>query len=509
MKQILILIIVSLAIGPLAVLAQTGKPISDKEFSSELDAYIQKSMEGLPELPGVAMVVVKDDKLIFMRAYGLANKETGTKSDANTLFYNGSSTKSYMALAAALLDREGKIKLDDPFTKYARGVTFKTPIPDKVTVRNLLTHTSGLRNSPLVWRTAFSGENDDKDLIRVLAEGTTFTEQNHGKYAYTNLGYNIYSLLIKLTLKKTWQNVLQDKVSKPLKLRQTVASVSHARAAHLTLADGYLYDPVAEKVIHSPLDKQDNNMQAAGGMFTSLNDLARWLSVNINNGKLDGKGVIPADVMQLVHTGYTETVRDEYPFTGSGKYGLGWQIGKYRDENVVYHHGGYSGWSSHVSYMPDKKLGVAVMVNESVAGGRIGHLLAAFAYDRYLGTATAESYARQLEELVTQFGKIKQQMIASVRSRASRTSQLTLPLAEYTGRYTNDMLGTMDIMVEQNTLAVRNGYIHVVSTPYTEKESIRVEMTPGQGEIIKFGSGTDGKVDSLTYGGMKFVRAAR
>ena len=87
----------------------------------------------------------------------------------------------------------------------------------------------------------------------------------------------------------------------------------------------------------------------------------------MNNGRLDGKQVIPAEVMQSVHTGYADTVRDSPPFTGSGNYGLGWQIGKYRDENVVYHHGGYPGWSSHIACMPDKKIGVAVMINESTA----------------------------------------------------------------------------------------------------------------------------------------------
>ncbi|HEX6126594.1 MAG TPA: serine hydrolase, partial [Pyrinomonadaceae bacterium] len=438
-----------------------------------------------------------------------ANKETGTRADANTLYYIASSTKSYMGLAAALLDREGKIKLSDPITKYTQGVAFKTPIPEKVTVRDLLTHTSALRNSPIVWRTAFSGEVDDNDLLRVLAEGTTYSDEGHGKYAYTNLGYNIYGMLLKMSLNKKWQDVLQEKVFDPLGLKQTSAYVSRPRARKLLVADSYLFSPDRESVIRSPIDKQDNNMQAAGGMVTSLNDLARWLSVNMNNGKLDGKQVIPADVMQMVHTGYADTLRDQPPFTGSGKYGLGWQIGKYRNENVVYQHGGYSGWSSHISYMPDKKLGVAVMINESTAGGRIGHLLAAYAYDRWLGMDTNESYAKQLQDIADQYGKMKQQMIASVRSRASRTSQLTKPLAEYTGRYTNDMLGNIDIVAEQNTLRVRMGYLNVVSTPFTEKDTIRVEMTPGQGEVIRFGTNSDGKIDSLTYADMKFVRMSR
>ena len=496
-------------LSPFAVLAQETKQISEKEFTSDLDAYIHRTMEAIPELPSVAIVVVKDGKPIFMRAYGLANKETGTRADNNTLYYIASSTKSYMALAAALLDREGKIKLNDAITKYAPGVTFKTPIPEKVTVQDLLTHTSALRNSPLIWRTAFSGEIEDKDLMRVFADGTTYNEQNYGKYAYTNLGYNIYALLLKLSLNKKWQDVLQEKVFGPLGLRQTSAYVSKARAKKLSLAESYLFSPNAERVIRSPIDKQDNNMQSAGGIFTSLSDLGRWLSFNMNNGKLDGKQVIPADVMEKVHTGYTDTIRDEPPFTGSGKYGLGWQIGKYKNENVVYHFGGYPGWSSHISYMPDRRIGVAVMINESTVGGRIGHLLGTYTYDRLLGTETAESYAKQLQDIVERYGKLKQQMIGGVQQRASRTSQLTRPLSEYTGRYSNEILGNMDIVVEQNTLAVRMGYVHVVSTPFTEKETIRVEMTPGEGEVIRFGSNSDGKIDSLTYAGMKFARVVR
>jgi hypothetical protein len=303
--------------------------------------------------------------------------------------------------------------------------------------------------------------------------------------------------------------VLQEKVFGPLGMKQTSAYVSKPRAAKLLIADSYLFSPETGTVVRSPLEKQDRNMQSAGGILTSLTDLGRWLSVNINNGKLDGKQVIPADVMQSVHTGYIDTVRDGGPFPGNGKYGLGWQIGKYRDENVIYHFGGFPGWNSHISYMPDRKIGVAVMANEGTAGGRIVQLLATYAYDRSLGTDTPENYAKLLQEIVQQYGKSKEQMVASFRSRASRTSQLTKPLADYVGRYSNDLLGTIDVGIEQNTLAVRMGYIHVVSTPFTEKDTIRVEMTPLQGEVIKFEANGDGKIEALNYSGMKFSKVDR
>jgi CubicO group peptidase (beta-lactamase class C family) len=509
MKSVILVLIVNLIFIPAGVLCQSDIKQPATDLSAELDSFIRHVMEAAPEIPSIAFVVIKDDKPIFIKAYGLANKETGTKATTETLYYQGSVTKSYTALAAAILDHEGKIKLNEPITKYAPGVTFKPPIPDKITVQNLMTHTSALRNPSLIWRTAFSGQIDDADIMRVFVEGTTFNEQNYGKYAYTNLGYNIYGLLTKISLGKTWQEILQEKVFTPIGLKQTAASVSKARAARLAVADSYLFNPNTGTVTRSPIDKHDNNMQAAGGTVTSISDLGRWLNVHMNNGRIDGKQVIPREVMDRVHTGYVDAVADEPPFAGPAKYGMGWLLAKYRNENVIFHDGGYPGWYNHISYMPDKKFGVAALANEHSVGRRMGQLIAAFAYDRWMGTDTRENYDKQLRELIEQYGRGKQQAIASVRSRAGRTSQLTRPLADYVGQYSNPMHGTMNIVVEKDTLAVRMGYINVVSTPFTEKETIRVELVPAQGDIIRFNINEAGQIDSLTYQGMNFARKGR
>src|SRR3954471_10671807 len=335
MKNIIFAVIVAFFLDPIAACSQAAAKISDQDRAAEYDVFIRKTMERFPEIPSVAVVVVKGDKPVFMQAYGIADREAGKKADANTLYYIASSTKSFMALAAAEIDREGKIKLADPLTKYSQGVTFKSPLPEKVTVRDLLTHTSGLRNEALTWRMAYSGEIDDREMLKVLADGTAYTDANYGKYAYDNLGYNIYGQLLKLSTGKKWQDVLDEKVFRPLGMKQTTAYMSKARASKLTMAQPYLFDPADAAVIRAPIEKQDNNMQSAGGIVTNISELARWLSFNINNGKLDGNQVIPADVVERVHTGYADVVRSEPPFTGAGKYGLGWQIGKYHDENVI------------------------------------------------------------------------------------------------------------------------------------------------------------------------------
>jgi CubicO group peptidase (beta-lactamase class C family) len=471
-------------------------------------------MATFPDLPGVAIVVIKDDKPIFIRAYGMADKEAGIRADANTLYYIASSTKSFTALAAAMLDQEGKIKLADAMTKYTPGVRFKNEIPEKITIRDLLTHTSGLRNNTLINRLAFTGQIDQRDIDRVFAEGTSFNEANFGKYNYTNLGYNIYGLALHYQLHQKWQDVLQERIFTPAGLKHTTAYVSKARAKKLKIAAPYVVSTdgaEAGKIVRSQLEKTDENMQSAGGMFTSITDLGKWLNLNMNGGKFNGKQLLPADLIQTVHTGYTKSTRNEPPFSGDGEYGLGWQIGKYRNEKVVYHHGGYPGYRSHVSFMPDKKVAVGVLVNNDALGGRLADMLAAYAYDWWMKTENFEAdYSKQLQETLKTFESRRQGIAAEAATRAKREWQLTQPFTDYAGKYSNDLLGTIEIVAQEKALAVRMGKINTIATPYTDKDTIRVVMLPGgSGEVMGFARDAEGKFGLLKFGGATFTRVAK
>ncbi len=516
MKKLTVISLVALLLNSAGVssFAQTSRPAAGKDFTAAYDAQIRKTMAAFPDLPGIAIVVIKDDKPIFVRAFGMADKEAGIKANTDTLFYIASSTKAFTALAAAMLDQEGKIKLSDPLTKYTPGIRFKNDIPDKVTIRDLLTHTSGLRNSPLVNRLAFSGQIDWGEIDHVFAEGTTFNDANFGKYNYTNLGYNIYGLALHYHLHKKWQDLLQERIFAPAGLKHTTAYVSKARAKKLGIAAPYVIDTDAAdagKMVRSQLEKTDVNMQSAGGIFMSISDLGRWLNLNMNGGKLDRKQVVPADLIRNAQTGYTKSTRNEPPFSGDGEYGLGWQIGKYRNEKVIYHHGGYPGYRSHVSFMPEKKVAVGVLVNNDAVGGRVADMLAAYAYDWWVRTENLDTdYAKQLQETVKAFESRRQGIAAEAAGRAKREWQLTKPFTDYAGQYMNDLLGTIEIVAKEKSLAVRMGNINTVATPFTQKDTIRVVMLPGgNGEVISFLKYNEGKFDSLNYAGVTFTRVAK
>ena len=515
MKKAIIITLIALLLNSAGVFcfAQTLPPAAEKDFTAAYDAQIRKTLATFPDLPGIAIVVIKDDKPIFVRGYGMADKEAGIKADTDTLFYTGSSTKSFTALAAAMLDKEGKIKFSDPVTKYTPGVRFKSDIPDKITIRDLLTHTSGLRNVPLINRLAFTGQIDQGEIDHVFADGTIFNDANFGKYNYTNLGYNIYGLALHYYLHKKWQDLLQERIFAPAGLQHTTAYVSKARARKHKIAAPYVIDTDAAdagKMVRSQLEKTDENMQSAGGIFMSIADLGRWLNLNMNGGKLGRKQVVPADLIRNAHTGYTKSTRNEPPFSGDGEYGLGWQIGKYRNEKVIYHHGGYPGYRSHVSFMPEKKVAVGVMVNNDALGGRLADMFAAYAYDWWLRTENLDAdYAKQLQETLTAYERRKQGIAAEAAQRAKREWQLTKPFADYGGKYTNDLLGTIEIVAKEKAFAVRMGKLNTVATPYTQPDTIRVVMLPGgNGDVIGFVKDAEGKF-SLNFGGVTFTKVAK
>jgi CubicO group peptidase (beta-lactamase class C family) len=297
-------------------------------------------------------------------------------------------------------------------------------------------------------------------------------------------------------------------------LKHTTAYVSKARARKYKIAAPYVIDTDAlnaGKMVRSQLEKTDENMQSAGGMFMSISDLGRWLNLNMNSGKLRGKQVLPADLIRNAHTGLTASTRNEPPFSGDGEYGLGWQIGKYRNEKVVYHHGGYPGFRSHVSFMPDKKIAVGVLVNNDALGGRLADMLAAYAYDWWLRTENFDAdYEKQLQQDAKTFETRKQRVIAEAAARAKREWRLTKPFTDYAGKYKHDILGTIEIVAREKTLALRMGNLNTVATPYTDPDSIRVVVLPGgNGEVISFAKDAEGKIVSLNFGGTTFTRAVK
>jgi CubicO group peptidase (beta-lactamase class C family) len=251
-------------------------------LADSLEPYVQRLVgEGL--LPGVAVVVVGRDGPLYVRGFGVADAETRAPVTPQTAFYIASSTKSFTGTLAGLLAARGVIDLDAPLSRYLPELRMNAPLSaDSVTLRSLLTHTSGLRNSPITFRTAFTGEHDDALLIRLLAQ----SEPRPRTYAYDNLGYVVAALAMERAAGRDWQDLLKAEVFQPLGMMHTTARVSEAQAAGWPVASPHVTMP--EGVRRIPNLKLDNTMHAAGGILSTPDDLARWLQAQLTDGRVDG-----------------------------------------------------------------------------------------------------------------------------------------------------------------------------------------------------------------------------
>ncbi len=480
MRSLLLLVV-------LAVPAQSQD--RDAAFAEAADAFVAESLDQFGTVPGLAVAVVRDGRTVYARGFGAADVEAGVAVTPDTPFYIASATKPFTSLLAALLDRDGTLPLGASLASLFPDVAFDPAIEaDSVTVRHLLSHTAGIDNGPVGFRAAYTGEHTPATMRRLLAGTGVEDDSPRGAFEYTNVGYNILSLRLDELPGGPWQRLLADRVFRPLGMVHTTAVASQAEA--WSPARPYTVHP-DHGAVRVTLVKHDDTMQAAGGMYASANDLARWLAAHLDEGRLDGRQVVPADVTAEVHRPLATEREESYGALKRDGYALGWHTGTYDGDPMLHHLGGFAGFHAHTSFMPGRDLGVVVLANESNTGGRLATLLAGFVYDWWTAApdetdAVVERARQARDEVHDAFGTALARYAQALRQQAERSWQLSLAPAAYPGTYVHPDYGTLAIELADGVLAARFGRLYAVATPFTEPETARVELIPGRGQVLTF-----------------------
>lgn len=476
-------------------------------YQKDLQTLVDFAFSETQAIPGIAMSVVKDGKTIFEKGFGYAQLEGKQKMKDNTSFYIASCTKAFTGLLAAILDEEGIIPMEATLASYFPKIKFDPQLEaDKITIQSLLNHTSGLQNGPIGFRAAYSGDHTHEQMVKLLSHSKP-NSAGRGNFQYTNVGYNIYTLIVQEVTGKKWQDLLEEKVFTPLGMNRTTAYISKAEKGNWPLALPYLAE-APEKFQSVYLLKKDNTMQSAGGLITTAKDLATWANVQINKGKLNGKRIFSENVMQDAQKPWAATDQRRGPFQGEG-YGYGWMVGELGKEKAVWHSGGFPGYLSLMSFMPEHKIGVNVLINEPSVGFRLMYLLAAFSYDWWLKNEDVlADYKSQIQEMAQQLSQRQEKVAAHREELAKRTWQLTEDFSAFSGRYVNEGYGTIEIDGSNGQLSVKMGNMHCIATPYTKENTARVEMVPGRGEVLVFNV-ENGKVTALKSDGDIFKKVSR
>lgn len=306
-----------------------------------VDEIVDKAMKDM-KIPGAAILVARDGKPVKMKGYGLANLEHQVPVKNETLFQSGSVGKQFTATGVMVLVEEGKLKLDDSIGKHfpeAKGAW------DKVTVRHLLSHTSGLGQLPYHEMNLWKDHSED-DLVKAMTEQKVVSEPGE-KFAYNNGGYVLLGILTHRVSGKFYGDFLKEKVFGPLGM--TTAQVISEQAITPNRAGGYEY--FNGKIQNQRWVAPTTNTTADGALYLSLNDYLKW------DAGLYGSKILKQSTLASM---WSPTKLNDGKFSN---YGLGWFNNTIDGHRLVDHSGAWQGFTTYIGRCIDQKLTVVVLTN--------------------------------------------------------------------------------------------------------------------------------------------------
>lgn len=463
-----------------AVSVAPADPPAPSADTTGVSADTPEELRGLPArweaamkemgVPGLAVTVVRGDQVFYTATFGERDPEKHLPVTPDTMFYIASCTKSFMAMAMMSLAEAEKIEIDGPVKKYLPRFELSDPsLTQTLTIRDLLSHAKGINSRPMVFLDAFTGEITEDRYYESLKSASIAN-----RFAYTNLHYTLAGRVAEAVTDTPWKDVLQNRIFDPAGMTRTTAYASRMygdpdSAVPCTTADGR---PVAVKV-----RKTDATMHAAGGMGSSIKDLAKWLRLNLNGGVVDGKRVVSEPTIREMQS--TQARLDEpdefLPGVMREGYGLGWQIGTYKSVPRLEHGGGYVGTSAHISFMPGQHIGVAALGNSSAP---LPHIVAMDVYDRLL-KLDGDDIMPDLAKRVKQRVRREEKRADAIAKNPLTQKSLSLPIETYTGKYTNSLWGTVVIEREGDLLRGRVGDLPLA---FSALDSDRFGVLVGDGD---------------------------
>jgi CubicO group peptidase (beta-lactamase class C family) len=259
-----------------AVIAQVA--LAQNGSLNGFDDYVNKALKEW-EVPGVAIAIVKGDQVVLAKGYGVRKLGEAAPVDERTLFAIGSSSKAFTAAAVAMLVDEGKVKWDDPVTKYLPGFQMYDPyITRELTVRDLLTHRSGLQRGDFLWY----GTGLDRDEILRHARLLKPTWSLRSTFGYQNIMFLAAGQLVAKVSGKSWDEFIQQRIFAPLAMNSSSTSINALKTAADVATPHAKVDAKVQVIPWRNID----NIAPAGSINSNVVDMAQWVRLQLNQGTL-------------------------------------------------------------------------------------------------------------------------------------------------------------------------------------------------------------------------------
>ncbi len=476
-----------------------------KKSDQKLDAMIVQGMKDW-KVPGLATIVVKDGEVVFNATYGVKNLETKEPVDGNTLFNMASTTKAVVAIAMGMLVDDGKLNWDDKVVDHLPYFKLSDPyITADARVKDLLTHNLGIGNADALWTL-------DSLSTKETIKRFQFAQKAYplrGGFTYQNIMYAVAGEVIAAVSGKPWNEFVTERIFEPLEMNRTQALAS------AIFKVGNYVTPYADDP-ENGLVKVDygfsDQIGPAGMICSSANDISKYLTFLVNDGVYKSDTLVsPKTFKYLFEPQSFLGSNGTYPTNALTKpnwntYGMGWFQQDYKGHKLDFHTGSLFGLVAIAGIMHDKNVAVYVFANLDHA--ELRHAILYKALDLYGFNDDSRDWHTEVFNLYEGFKKKNIEASKKKLAERAKDSKPSLPLEEYAGNYTNNMLGTAKISLLDTKLQVNlNDFIGYdlehwhFNTFQTNKDPRFLEKLD-----IHFELDSDGKINQFELMGEVFSK---
>lgn len=401
-------------------------------FVPDIEALIGEAMDEW-KIPGLAIVVVQNGDVTLLSAYGFRDVEAGLPLTTHTPFMICSLTKSFTSMGLALLVDERRLDWKKPVRDYIPEFRLHDPVAtDRITVRDLLCHHSGLPRHDWIH---LPGDLSPSQMLAAMRHLEP-SEDIRTTFQYQNLGYLVAGMVAERISDQSWEEF--TRICLTDKLHMTVSFTVEDLTGAADAAMPYVMD--GDSRLRAKL--WPNRVTPAGGINTSIADFANWLRLHLNNGEFEGQRLLSPEVIRELQSPLVYSSASEFPEIGDSHYGLGLESRHYRGEREVFHSGGWLGWGTLMTMLPERGVGIAVFTNRDLS--TVPELVTNYVVDRLCGKEPVPWFDRfrdRRRKFVAQID-IDRQARKAVRRRDTRPSH---DLADYVGDYAHPGYGQMAI----------------------------------------------------------------
>ena len=422
--------------------------ISEKQ----VDELVENTLKSF-NVPGIAVAIVKDGKIVLAKGYGVKSILTKEKVDANTLFGIASNSKAFTTAALAMLVDEKKLNWDDKVIHYLPDFKmYNDYVTNEFTIRDLVTHRSGLglgAGDLMIWPDGSDFKAIDIiNNLQYLKPVSAFRT----KYDYDNLLYIVAGEVIAKVSGQSWCDYIEERIMKPLEMNNSAASFVRLKDT-TNIIDPHVPTDGKLKIITR---YKNQTFDAAAGIYSSVTDLSKWMILQLQNGKYGVEkqyqlfSTKQQNEMWQMQTIIPANTRPPY-YTHFSGYGLGWFLSDVKGYKQVTHTGGLEGIVTQTTLFPELNLGIVVLTNQQ--SGAAFTAITNTIKDSYLNIPYAnyvEMYSKREKDNIAEADKTTVEVWATVAK--NQNDKLKIDYKKYTGLYIDNWFGKIELYEKKGKL---------------------------------------------------------